>query len=68
MHLSIINAYFKKEVGWKIELQMSFLQKLTEIPVLERIRNTHIKKSAVVTLSSNSQRRNSTKSVQGGLL
>lgn len=25
MHLSIINAYLKKEVGWKIELQMSVL-------------------------------------------
>lgn len=43
MHLSIINAYFKKEVGWKIELQMSVLS--SEIPVLERIRNTPIKKA-----------------------
>lgn len=43
MHLSIINAFFKKEVGWKIELQMSVLW--SEIPVLERIRNTPIKKA-----------------------
>lgn len=25
MHLSIINVYFEKEVGWKIELRMSVL-------------------------------------------
>lgn len=43
MHLTIINAYFKKEVGWKIELQMSLLS--SEIPVLERIRNTPIEKA-----------------------
>jgi len=43
MHLSIINAYFKKEVGWKIEPQMSDLS--SEISLLERIRNAPIKKA-----------------------
>lgn len=43
MHLSIINAYFKRQVGWKIALQMSVLS--SEIPVLERVRNTPIKKA-----------------------
>lgn len=65
MCLSIISAYFKREVGWKMELQMSVPYR--ELSELEGIKKCFLKMTMrVVTLSSNGWRGEKEESTEWG--